>query len=148
MVYRPVTDQEWQYLLRRFRGLHGGRADERGRIVSRPIDEIRGLLNEGLPDSPVDTDERRRARAIVRERVRGHSIEAYADPYFELEWMRVVENNPTLGEWPQMTANRRLLWDAYYMRDTSEAVRKHAREQWRTVSSAAGRDDDHVWEDT
>jgi hypothetical protein len=148
MAYHPVTDIEWQYLRRRFKGLWGGRADERGTVVRRSEAEIRALFNEGLPGSPVEDDVRKRARAIVHERVRDFSVEAYANPYFELEWDRAVTANPALGQHSSMAEARRLLWEAYYMRDETEARRKYARAQWRKMSDLPGRDDDKIWEDT
>jgi non-homologous end joining protein Ku len=148
MAYHPITDAEWRYLKRRFRGLWGGRADERGTYVSRSENEVRNLFNEGLPDSGVDAAERKRARAIVRERVRDFSREAYADPYFELEWERAITHKPELANYPAMSENRRLLWEAYYMRDQTEETRKKARKAWRKLAQTAPHNDDQVWEDT
>jgi hypothetical protein len=148
MPFQPVSNTEWQYLKRRFRGLWGGRMDERGTVVSRTETGLRQLFDEGMPGNGLEDDVRRRARTIVRERVREFSVEAYADPYFELEWDRAAADNPELAQYPVMAESRRLLWEAYYRRDETEARRGFAQKEWRKLAGVAGRDDNKLWEDT
>jgi hypothetical protein len=147
--YRPATDAEWAYLTRRFSGLHGGRMDERGRMIERSSAELRRLFNEGLSFSPVSEAERIRARTIVRERVRARSVEAFPDPYFELEWTRTVAAHPELGEWPTSNDARATLWDAYYRRSgEAEEQRTQAQKEWHAITTERERTGDVVYEDT
>jgi len=124
MVWLTVSNQDWDALTDKFAGLRAGRVNERGRMVTRSEAEMRRLFNIGLPSSPVGDVERTRARTIVRERVREVDGDTkYNDPYFELEWLRVVRENPELLDKP--AENRNVLWNAYYARGTPN------RDRWR-----------------
>jgi hypothetical protein len=89
---------------------------------------MRRLFNIGLPSSPVAGSEQVRASTIVRERVRTVDGDVkFNDPYFELEWMRVIRETPELAQ--EAAENRDILWNAYYARGTPR--RDRWRRQWR-----------------
>jgi hypothetical protein len=148
MPYKPVTDGEWTYLLRRFAGLHGGSADERGRTVARSQQELRQLFNEGLSNSPQPEDVRRRSRTIVRERARSRSVEVYNDPYFELEWERAATADPRLRLHENLSESRAALWDGYYRRDDQGTKREQAQRRWHAATREKTRPEDFVYEET
>jgi hypothetical protein len=148
VAYQPITDAEWAYLLRRYAGLHGGRADERGHTVNRSQQELRKLMNEGLAGSPVGDEVRRRSRTIVRERVRARSVEAYNDPYFELEFERAANADPSLRLYENFSAARSALWDAYYRRDTQGVRREEAQRRWHALARERERPEDFAYEET
>jgi hypothetical protein len=122
-----VSDGDWAALTARFAGLRGGRVDERGRVVYRSEEEIRRMFNLGLPSSPLSENEKTRYRTIVRERVRTVDGDVkFNDPYFELEWLRVTQEDPSLLDDPNN--NRETLWNAFYNR---EAVKRNTwRKMW------------------
>lgn len=123
-----VSDADWQALLERFAGLHGGRVNERGHRVYRSEEEMRRLFNLGLPSSPIDENQKVRARTIVRERVREVDGDVkFNDPYFELEWMRLVREKPEILN--NAEENREILWNAYYSRSPIK------RNEWRRIWS-------------
>jgi hypothetical protein len=127
VVWLTVNNQDWNALTARFAGLQGGRVNERGRMVTRSESEMRRLFNIGLPSSPVAGTEQTRARTIVRERVREvDGDHKYNDPYFELEYLRVLRENPDLEDNDE---NRNILWQAYYARGVSD--RSKWRNRWR-----------------
>lgn len=117
MSWLTVSDADWQALTARFAGLRGGRVDERGRVIYRSEEEMRRMFNLGLPSSPLGESERVRYRTIVRERVREVDGDTkFNDPYFELEWLRVQREDPSLLT--NAEENRDVLWNAFYARDT------------------------------
>lgn len=128
MAWLTVSNADWEALKARFAGLRGGRVEERGRMVTRSEAEMRRLFNIGLPSSPVAGSEQVRASTIVRERVRTVDGDVkFNDPYFELEWMRVIRETPELAQ--EAAENRDILWNAYYARGTPR--RDRWRRQWR-----------------
>lgn len=127
MAWLVVSDGDWEALTARFAGLRGGRVDERGRVVYRSEEEIRRMFNLGLPSSPLSENEKVRYRTIVRERVREVDGDTkYNDPYFELEWIRVTREDPSLLN--NAETNRDILWNAFYSRDTIK--RSNWRQMW------------------
>jgi len=121
-----VSDGDWEALTARFAGLRGGRVDERGRVVYRSEEEIRRMFNLGLPSSPLSENEKTRYRTIVRERVRTVDGDVkFNDPYFELEWLRVTQEDPNLLDDPNN--NRETLWNAFYNREIIK------RNTWRKM---------------
>ena len=126
MAWLVVSDGDWDALKARFAGLRGGRVDERGRVIYRSEEELRRMFNLGLPSSPLSENEKVRYRTIVRERVREVDGDVkYNDPYFELEWIRVTREDPSLLE--DTEHNREILWNAFYARDTIK------RGNWRRM---------------
>jgi hypothetical protein len=122
-----VSDGDWEKLTAMFAGLRGGRVDERGRVVYRSEEEIRRMFNLGLPSSPLSENEKTRFRTIVRERVRAVDGDVkFNDPYFELEWLRVTQEDPSLLN--DSVNNREMLWNAFYAR---EAIKRNTwRKMW------------------
>ena len=126
MAWMVVSDGDWEALTARFAGLRGGRVDERGRVVYRSEEEIRRMFNLGLPSSPLSENEKTRYRTIVRERVRTVDGDVkFNDPYFELEWLRVTQEDPNLLDDPNN--NRETLWNAFYNREIIK------RNTWRKM---------------
>ena len=126
MAWLIVSDDDWEALTARFAGLRGGRVDERGRVVYRSEEELRRMFNLGLPSSPLSENEKIRYRTIVRERVRTVDGDVkFNDPYFELEWLRVTHEDPSLLD--DATNNRETLWNAFYARETIK------RNTWRKM---------------
>jgi len=126
VAWLVVSDGDWDALKARFAGLRGGRVDERGRVIYRSEEELRRMFNLGLPSSPLSENEKVRYRTIVRERVREVDGDVkYNDPYFELEWIRVTREDPSLLE--DTEHNREILWNAFYARDTIK------RGNWRRM---------------
>lgn len=123
----PVTDPDWNILTTRFEGLRGGRVSERGHVVYRSEEEIRRMFNLGLPSSPLGEPEKVRFRTIVRERVREVDGDVmFNDPYFELEWLLVTREDPSLLD--RAEENREILWNAFYNRG---AIKKGGwRREW------------------
>ena len=125
-----VSDDDWEALKARFAGLRGGRVEERGRVMYRSEEEIRRMFNLGLPSSPIGETEKIRYRTIVRERVRSVDGDVkFNDPYFELEWLIVTREDPSLLTNP--INNREMLWNAFYARETVK------RNTWRKMWIAA-----------
>jgi hypothetical protein len=121
-----VSDEDWNILTARFAGLRGGRVDERGRVIYRSEEEIRRMFNLGLPSSPLSENEKTRFRTIIRERVRTVDGNVqFNDPYFELEWIRVTREDPSLLT--DIDNNRELLWNAFYNREVIK------RNTWRQM---------------
>lgn len=84
------------------------------------------MFNLGLPSSPLSENEKTRFRTIVRERVRTVDGNVkFNDPYFELEWLRVTREDPSLLE--DVNNNRELLWNAFYNREVIK------RNTWRKL---------------
>lgn len=126
MAWLTVSNDDWAALTARFAGLRGGRVDERGRIVYRSEEELRRMFNLGLPSSPLSETEKVRYRTIVRERVREVDGDVkFNDPYFELEWLRVTREDPSLLTNP--INNREMLWNAFYAREVVK------RNTWRRM---------------
>lgn len=126
MAWLTVSNDDWAALTARFAGLRGGRVDERGRVVYRSEEEIRRMFNLGLPSSPLGETEKVRYRTIVRERVRSVDGDVkFNDPYFELEWLRVTREDPSLLD--DLNNNRETLWNAFYAREVIK------RNTWRRM---------------
>lgn len=126
MAWLPVNDSDWEILKDKFRGLRGGRVNERGRVIHRSEEEMRRYFNLGLPSSPLGEAEKIRFRTIVRERVREVDGDVmFNDPYFELEWMRLTREDPSLLD--DLDQNREILWNAFYERFSNQ------RQRWRNL---------------
>jgi hypothetical protein len=120
-VYKPVTDAEWDWLVRRFPVL--------GRTLG-----ARELIDRSLPASPYPARERREFRHQIFELIRSSvsPMEAYPNPYFELTWLRAVKDNPDLLD--NTGRNRLLLWNAYFRPGEAPDQRERDVESWKAAS--------------
>ena len=120
MAYTPVTDTEWNWLTRRF-------------VALERMPGMRDLFNDSL-DPAYSAGERRAFRREIYEAIRSlmAPTEAYPNPYFELTWIRAVEDNPTLLE--DVAHNRALLWDAYFRPPETPRNKEAAERAWQAVA--------------
>lgn len=78
-----------------------------------------------------DKAERLAARKRVISRYRQRTIGGKSDPFFELEWIRTLRDNPDLVT--DIDHNRRILWQAHY-EHLPYQVQRHFSDQWRNLS--------------
>jgi hypothetical protein len=129
--YQPVTDNEWQWLTRRF-------------VALERLPDMRALFDRSLPGSPYTARERARYRAEIFQDIREliAPTEPYPNPYFELSWIRSVRDNPGLLN--DIVENRRILWDAYFRPQEPAFNREQAQEQWEELTRPGRRNQDLV----
>jgi|SRR5215831_4361672 len=120
MAYRPVTDDEWYYLTRRFAALE-----------RRP--GMRELFDNSLEGSPYDASMRTQFRREIFENIRelASPRAAYQNPYFELSWYRAVQINPDLEA--NYMHNRSILWDAFYTRPVPHTLKDSRIREWNNL---------------
>jgi hypothetical protein len=120
--YRPVTDAEWEYLTRRF-------------VALERLPGMRALFDRSLPGSPYDAQERRDYRTEVFTAVRSmiNPDTAFPNPYFELTWYRIVQQNPSLAQ-GNITAMRTLLWNAYFRPQEPPDFRQQQINEWKNAA--------------
>ncbi len=118
--YRPVTESEWNYLVRRFVGLE--------------LAGMRALFDRSLPGSPYTPAERRGYRRAIYETIRLYTAptEAFPNPYFELTWFRAATLTPSL--WTDPPINRIVLWDAFFRPDEPAGYRQEQIRRWQELS--------------
>jgi hypothetical protein len=124
MTYQPTTDEEWNWLQRRFAALD-----------FRP--GMRTLFDNSLNESPYTSEERRSFRREIFDAIRQTASprEAYPNPYFELTWFRAARADPEIAAPDVLAHNRAVLYDAYYRRDEADRARSAARAEWDTIST-------------
>lgn len=115
--YRPVNDEEWDWLQRRFAALEY-------------LPNMREKFDRSLPGSPYTPAERRTYMREIFQAVRSMMAptEAFPNPWFELTWFKALKAHPELAE--DTTRNRTILWNAYFRPQEAPGTKELYEEEW------------------